>query len=386
MKTITIKSITITKIVSNIFYLCVTKSNPMAVTLRKKLNRNNTISTYYLDVYFDKKRTYEFLKNLKHIEKPKNAFDREQNKEFERLAKQIKAKREHELESNNYNVTAKFKQKIDFVAFYETFIESYTKKDKRIVEASFSKFKEFLNECEIKTLQVNNVDENLVFDFKIFLENKLNGESPANYFKKFKMVIKSGIRKKIFLSNPAQDISIKKKDSIKKEVLNNEEIQLLASTPIANNEVKRAFLFSLFTGLRYSDIINLKWQNIDLRNGLLKTIQEKTKEQVVIELHPTALQILGIPAPNIQYVFSLPSHTSCNNNLKNWCKKAGIGKHVTWHCARHSFATNLIFYGADVNTVSKLLGHNSLRYTERYTHIVKSLKEKAVSNLPAVTI
>ena len=72
------------------------------------------------------------------------------------------------------------------------------------MEASFSKFKEFLNECEIKTLQVNNVDENLVFDFKIFLENKLNGESPANYFKKFKMVIKSGIRKKIFLSNPAQ--------------------------------------------------------------------------------------------------------------------------------------------------------------------------------------
>lgn len=358
----------------------------MAVTLRKKPNRGKTISTYYLDIYFNNKRTYEFLKNLKHIEKPKTAFEREQNKECERLAKQIKAKREHELESNNYNVTAKFKQQIDFIEFYQSFINTYTKLDKRVVEASFIKFKEFLIESEIKTLQTNNVDENLVFDFKIYLEQKLNGESPANYFKKFKMVIKAGMRKKIFLSNPAENITIKKKDSIKKEVLTNEDIQLLASTPITNNEVKRAFLFSLYTGLRYSDIINLKWQNIDYKNGILKTIQEKTKEQVIIELHQTALQILGIPNRQNILVFTLPSHTSCNKNLKNWCKKAGVNKHITWHCSRHSFATNLIFYGADVNTTSKLLGHNSLRYTERYTHIVKSLKEKAVSNLPAIEI
>jgi site-specific recombinase XerD len=358
----------------------------MSVTLRKKANRNKTLSTYYLDIYQNNTRTYEFLKHLKHIEKPKNAFEREQNKECEKLAKLIKSKREHELESNDYNITPKFKQKIDFIAFFQDFINTYTKKDKRIVEATFIKFKEFLNDSEIQQLNTNQLDESLVHDFKTYLEQNLNGESPANYFKKFKMLIKTGVRKKIFVSNPAQDITIKKKDSIKKEILTNEDIQILASTPLTNNEVKRAFLFSLFTGLRYSDIIALKWQNIDFKNKILKTIQEKTKEQVIIELHQTALQILDTPAKNTDFVFSLPSHTACNKNLKYWCKKAGINKHITWHCARHSFATNLIFYGADVNTASKLLGHNSLRYTERYTHIVNSLKEKAVSNLPNINL
>lgn len=368
-------------------YLCVTKLNPMPVTLRKKYtNKTKTLSTYFLDIVINGKRTKEYLTHLKHIEKPKNILEREQNKQNLNLATKIKAKREHELESNNYNIVPSFKQQIDFIAFFKDFINTYTKKDIRIIEASFNKFREFLNERNIKTLYTNNLDENLVFDFKTYLEQQLNGESPTNYFKKFKLVLKAGMRKKIFLTDPAQDISIKKKDSIKKEVLTNDEIQLLASTPITNNEVKRAFLFSLFSGLRYSDIINLKWQDIDFKNNVFKIIQQKTKESVTIELHNTALQILANPNQKNGFVFSLPSHTACNKNLKVWCKRAGINKHITWHCARHSFATNLIFYGADINTASNLLGHSSLRYTERYTHIVKSLKEKAVSNLPVVNL
>jgi site-specific recombinase XerD len=358
----------------------------MGVTLRKKPNRNKTVSTYYLDIYHNNNRTYLFLKHLKHIEKPKNTFDREQNKENEQLAKKIKAKKEHELESNEYDITPLHKQQIDFIAFYQNYIDNYTKKDNRVVEASLKKFKDFMKDSEIESLTTKQIDESLVHDFKSYLEDNLNGESPANYFKKFKMLLKYGLRKKIFTTNPAQDITIKKKESIKKEILTNEEIKLLATTPITNEEIKRAFLFSLFTGLRYSDIINLKWENIDFKNTMLKIKQQKTANAVTLELHTTALNILGNPASTKGYIFTLPSHTACSKSLKVWVKKSGINKHITWHCARHSFATNLIFYGADVNTASSLLGHNSLRYTERYTHIVKSLKEKAINNLPIVEI
>jgi len=371
---------------SNKLYICVTKSNLMGVALRKKANKDNTTSLY-LDIYNNGKRSYEFLQHLKIVTKPTSPIERELNKSNLDLAKKIKAKREHELESNEYDITPKYKQKIDFIQFYQSFLDNYTKKDKRVVEASFGKFKAFLDESEIKNLTTNQVDESLVHDFKTFLEDNLNGESPANYFKKFKMVMKYGVRKKIFLVNPAQDLSISSKTGIKKQVLSNDEIQLLASTQITNNEVKRAFLFSLFTGLRYCDIINLKWQNIDFKNGLLNIVQQKTGEQLTLELHQSALSILGKPSEKKQdFVFDLPSHTACTKNLKNWVTKAGITKHITWHCARHSFATNLIFYGADVNTASKLIGHNSLRYTERYTHIVKSLKVKAINNLPALKI
>jgi integrase/recombinase XerD len=359
------------------------KIKPMGVALRKKVNKDNT-TTLYLDIYHNGKRSYEFMQHLRLATKPASPIERQTNKDNLDLAKKIKAKREHELESSEYDITPAFKQKIDFIAFYQSFIDGYTKKDKRVVEASLGKFIAFLNASDIKNLTTNQVDENLANDFKTYLIDNLNGESPANYFKKFKMVIKNGVRKKIFLVNPAQDLSISIKGSIKKQVLSNDEIQLLASTPITNNEVKRAFLFSLFTGLRYCDIKNIKWQNIDFKNGLLNIVQQKTSELVTLELHQTALQILGKPAKPNDLIFNLPSHTACSKNLKNWCIKAEINKKITWHCARHSFATNLIFYGADVNTASKLLGHNSLRYTERYTHIVKSLKVKAINNLPAV--
>jgi site-specific recombinase XerD len=74
------------------------------------------------------------------------------------------------------------------------------------------------------------------------------------------------------------------------------------------------------------------------------------------------------------------------NVKRYWCKNAKINKKITWHCARHSFATNIIFYGSDVNSASSLLGHSSLAYTQRYLRVANELKEKAVQNLPTINL
>ena len=145
-----------------------------------------------------------------------------------------------------------------------------------------------------------------------------------------------------------------------------------------------AFLFSCLTGLRFCDIIVLKWSNI--QNKELNITQQKTNLPVSINLNESAIAILGAPAGIDDLVFNLPSHTSCLKNLKVWCKKAGITKKITWHCARHSFATGIIYYGADVKNASSLLGHSSLAYTDRYVRIVEKLKEKAVENLPEISL
>lgn len=354
----------------------------MGVALRKKKNTDNTTSLY-LDIYHNGRRKYEFLQQLKLVTKPSTAKDRTENKSNIDLAKKILAKRQHELESNDYDITPAYKQNIDFKEFFQSFIDSYKKKDLRVVQACFNQFKAYLKEAEIKELTAKQLDESIVQEFKNYLQENLNGESPVNYFKKFKMVIKQAIRKKIIISDPTLDIKIKSNQGvIKKNILSPEEIQLLAKTETTNKELKRAFIFSLFTGLRFSDIIALRWNNIDFNNNILNFKQEKTGEKVSLNLHPTALNILGKPKKTSEHIFKLPSHTACSKGLKVWVKKAGINKHITWHCARHSFATNLIYFGADVNTASKLLGHTSFRYTERYTHIVNSLKEKAISNLP----
>ena len=81
-------------------------------------------------------------------------------------------------------------------------------------------------------------------------------------------------------------------------------------------------------------------------------------------------------------IFTLPSHTMCLKSLRRWVARAGIDKHITWHCARHSFAVNILNNGANIKTVASLLGHSGLKHTEKYTRAVDALKEAAINSLP----
>ena len=85
-------------------------------------------------------------------------------------------------------------------------------------------------------------------------------------------------------------------------------------------------------------------------------------------------------------IFHLPSNTMCLKALRSWTKKAGIDKHITWHCGRHSFATNLLSNGANIKVVSSLLGHSTLKFTEIYVRAVDKLKEEAINSLPELNI
>ncbi len=354
----------------------------MSVILRKRKNADGT-TTMLLDIWHNGKRKYEFLKNCKLI-KPLTPFDRIENQRRFKLAQKIRNKIEEQLESNEYGITPAFKKNIDFVVFFEDYLNKYTKKDKRVMNGCFEKFKEYLKFVNIETITTKELTENLAEDFKEYLEDNLNGETPANYFKKFKKVLHYGVKEKILQFNPAQDLTAKRNESIKKDILTFDEIQLLAKTDCTNNEVKKAFLFSCLTGLRFCDIISLKWQNIN--GNVLKITQQKTSKPVTIILNTNAIEILGDIEKQNEFVFNLPSHTACSKGLKVWCKKAELTKKITWHCARHSFATNIIYYGSDVNSASSLLGHSSLVYTQRYVRVVNELKEKAVENLPTLQL
>ena len=67
-------------------------------------------------------------------------------------------------------------------------------------------------------------------------------------------------------------------------------------------------------------------------------------------------------------------------------KTCRINKHISWHCARHSFAVNILNNGANIKTVSSLLGHSGLRHTEKYTRAVDSLKQEAINSLPELKL
>ena len=140
--------------------------------------------------------------------------------------------------------------------------------------------------------------------------------------------------------------------------------------------------------MRFCDVKDLTYRNVDYANRLLKFEQSKTKGHsassgVVIPLNDGLLSIIGeAPADKNCLIFDLPTYESCCKSVKRWVKRAGIDKHISWHCARHSFAVNILNNGANIKTVASLLGHSGLKHTEKYTRAVDKLKEEAINSLP----
>jgi len=197
-------------------------------------------------------------------------------------------------------------------------------------------------------------------------------------------VMKKAYKEGLLKTNFAEDVSIKKVTAIRKDILSFDEIQKLQSTPANNGEVKRAFLFSCLTGIRFGDLIQLTWSNIkDNQDGLMLSFcQSKTSKNVNVNLTGDAANLLGSRQATTDLIFHLPSHTGVLKSLRTWVKTAKVNKKVTFHVARHSFATNLIFYGADLKTASTLLGHSRLDQTNLYAREVEALKQRAVDLLP----
>ena len=139
---------------------------------------------------------------------------------------------------------------------------------------------------------------------------------------------------------------------------------------------------------------SLAFSNVDYSNRLLKFEQNKTRGHsansgVVIPLNDGLLRLIGEPTNDQTKdspIFPLPSYEMCLKALKRWVKRAGIEKHISWHCARHSFAVNILNNGANIKTVASLLGHSGLKHTEKYTRAIDKLKEDAINSLPQIDI
>jgi integrase/recombinase XerD len=349
------------------------------VKLKERKLKNGTISLY-LDYYYEGVREYEFLK-LYLAEKPKDKLEKQSNDKVLELAYRIKAKRTEELLTGALNLSSKAQGSVDFVQYYQTFITQYTKADHRVLSACLNKFKEFLKEKHSTTrLPCKDLTPNLVLAFKDYLETKQTGEGPQTYFTRFKKVVKHGMRENLFPQYPLPEKVKFKSGGMNKGVLSLDEIKSLAAAYCGNEVIKRAFLFACNTGLRFGDIKALKWQ--DISGSELVVVQNKTKEVLRLKLNQNALKLIGERGAPDSLVFTLPSFEGSAKTIKNWVTRAGIDKRITWHSARHSFATNILVLGYDLKTLSQLLGHTSIQHTQKYLSIADERKAEAVNALP----
>ena len=348
-----------------------------------------------------KDRKREFLK-LYLWQAPRTPLERQQNKETMELAKRIRFERGQELLENVEGYRLKKKSDINFLDYFRDYIDKYTKKDIRMVEIALKRFIDFLNDTPeyskyVKRIKPEQITKDMVEDFTEYLQGRSVGEGAKSIYARFKKVIKYAIEHDVMVKNPCTGISIKVDDQqLRKEVLSPEEIQQLIATHYEheNPNIRRAFILCLYCGLRFCDVKDLTFANVDHSNKLLKFEQSKTKGHsvssgVVIPLNDGILKLIGEasdPDKRGEVIFPLPSYEMCLKALRHWVKRAGINKHISWHCARHSFAVNILNNGANIKTVASLLGHSGLKHTEKYTRAIDSLKEAAINSLPELKL
>lgn len=206
-----------------------------------------------------------------------------------------------------------------------------------------------------------------------------NTNTASVYCAKIMKIVRYALKNKYCRLLDLSMVEIPTKHEAEREFLTIEELQMLERTKTTSRyDVREAFLFSCFTGLRLSDIISLK--KSDIQGGVIKKNMVKVKSKVIeIALNNRALELIKQAKGRGEFVFNMSEYnTTASRLVKAWGKRAGIKKDISFHTARHTFATLLLNKGADIYTVSKLLGHSNLKTTEIYAKLLDESKEKAV--------
>lgn len=359
----------------------------MQIKVRHKKLRDGRRETVYLDYYDHGRRWLEYL-GLYLTGKKAHA---EADREMLRLAENVAAKRRLELASDERGFAMRAKQKGDFIEYCRTLGESKKSPNTRVVWRNAIAHLEDVSGGPIQFARVNH---SLLQAFKEHLLGKVNQNSAYVYLARVKTACRQAVRDGILSRNPAVDVSIKKQ-ATRRQFLTLEELENLEAAPCGNQDTKAAFLFSAFSGLRYSDVKALTWDQVKRTNGnfVLEYSQEKTGQPETLPLSAEAVAILekqknARASPKIKgpvredAVFKLGAQQTTDKVIRCWVKRAEIGKKISFHNARHTFATLSLTNGVDIYTVSKLLGHKSLESTEIYATVIDEKKRQAVGMLP----
>lgn len=205
--------------------------------------------------------------------------------------------------------------------------------------------------------------------------------------------MKAGLKQAFVDGYLTVDVSAKVKgiptEESRREALTIEEVNQLANTPCDDDVLKRASLFSILTGMRHSDIQQLRWKMLVRIDDSWRVdfTQIKTHGVEYMPISNQAYNLCGERRLPENLVFEgLKDPSWINRPLAKWIEAAGIKKHITFHCFRHSYATLQLTNGTSLETVSKMLGHTNIRTTQIYAKVVDRKKIEAANNIKIVGI
>lgn len=394
------------------------------VRMRYKQLANGNKSIY-LDIYVKGERTYDFLKLYLVPETTQEA--KIENANTLKAAQAIKAQRILDITNNIAHVRKDYSNilLIDWLKEYQSIRLKTGQSPNRAIQigTAIRHIEAYNQQARRNKITLGEVDADYCKGFIDYLSTApnrratknpkpLSKKAGENYFGVLASALMEAKRRKMIDSYPIEQLGSEDRKPIKGEpaqrgYLTIDELKALVNCNynLQNQMLKKAFLFACFTGFRISDIKSIQWKDIKEENGtfVIHKLMEKTRKYVDVPLpepaiywlpnkgeskdedfvFPTAIPTMG---KRLQSKFLPSTESGIDNALKTWARMAGVNKNLSFHMSRHTYATMLITQGADIYTVSKLLGHTNIQTTQIYAELVGKKKRAAVELLNGIGI
>jgi len=232
-------------------------------------------------------------------------------------------------------------------------------------------------------IEISSITYSFITEFESWLKSvqKCNHNTTIKYISNLRKIINICLKNGWLVKDPFIGFKMTKKEVIR-EILTEEELQTLISKDIQNiriRQVRDIFIFSCFTGLAYIDAKRLRRSDIVIGidgERWIYTRRKKTDSPSRIPLLPVVLDIMEVYKDHSQCLnndslLPIPSNAKLNAYLKELADICGINKYLTFHIARHTFATTVTLNnGVPIESVSKMLGHKSIKITQIYAKIL----------------
>lgn len=338
---------------------------PVRVRENMKMQRYETLGMYVWD-------------------KPKTLTQKQYNEAIFAQAEAIRALRVQAVINEEFDFLDKEKMKGDFLAY---FYKEATQRNNSWMSC-YKHFHKFVDgHCTFRQLTVD-----LCVRFREYLlsasqlndpAKPLSVNSASNYYRKFRGMLAITLRDDYIRENINVHLERIETKRNRIEFLNFQELYNLSKTPCEIPVLKRASLYACLSGLRISDIRQLTWPNIvpNIKgtgyNMRIRT--EKTETEATLPVGSDALELCGPRESGL--VFKDLTRSMLNKPLKKWLAAAGITKHITFHCFRHTYAVLQLASGTDIYTVSKMLTHKHVTTTEIYLDLLDEMKEDTLGRI-----
>lgn len=384
---------------------------PVRIRFKQLSNGNQSIYLEYYtgDVirkenYVGGKRKYEFLKLYLIPERTRE--DKAKNEATLALAKAIQSRRIVEVQNDAHGFQNTNKSRVNLLDYLENIGKQSAEQGSRNYARTVLNTVRALRLFRGDYVAFRDVDKEFLSEFTDYLRQmpkaskygvlktggRLSNNSVVSYYGTLRTAINRAYKEGIITVNPTKEFDFASKvrqEPSRREYLTLDELKTLINTECRHEIVKRAFLFSCLCGLRVSDIRKLRWCDLQRSGGRVRIeiTMQKTKEPLYLPISDEALKWLPErgEANGSDFIFPLTHEGTVNDTLQHWAKVAGITKHISFHVSRHTHATMMLTLGADLYTVSKLLGHKNIATTQIYAKIVDKKKEEAIGLIPNLT-